>query len=697
MSEGEAHPFLSGDRPVDWSRLTPERLPGNIRLAVERADAELGRIGARPLAESSYGNTVAALDEALRPLAEAWGLAGHLTSVRTTPEFRSAYNEVLPLVSDFFSGICLRDDLWARVRKAAEDSPPEDPVLRRHLEETRLDFEQAGADLGSAEKARLREIESELAAKTQKFTENVLDSTEAWEKIVDEPKTLDGLPPSALRAARESARARGSDDGERPVWRFTLQAPSFLPVLQYAHSGELRREVWEAASRIGADGTYDNRPLALDILRLRAEKTALLGFPDFADYATARRMVRSGGNALSFIEDLHGKIQARFRDEVRELEEFRARETGGPAERLEPWDFAYWSERLRKSRYQFDEEELRQWFPIENVQRGLFALAERVFDVRIARREELPENLRWHADVEFYDLYDADGSLLGSFYADWYPREGKRDGAWMNPLFTGLPPVHGPDGAPRREPHYGVICGNLTPPAGGQPSLLTHREVETIFHEFGHLLHHLCAAVPVRSLSGTNVAWDFVELPSQLMENWCWERESLDLFARHHETGEPLPEDLFAKMKKGRNFQSALSAMRQLSFAKMDLELHRGVSFGSVEELEGFLDRILEEYRPPLKTPSPHILPRFTHLFGSPTGYAAGYYSYKYAEMLDADAFGRFHEAGILDSSTGREFRRKILAKGNGAPPEELFRDFRGRDPDPRALLERAGLAVRQA
>jgi len=690
MSETNCdHPFLSPARPVHWDRLAAADLPGDIRQAIREAGERLGRIGEVPSGDVSYANTIEAMDEALSVLSDAWSLASHLNSVRTGPELREAFNQVLPEVSDFFNGICLRDSLWTRVRKVAENRPPpEEPVFRRHVEETRRDFEEAGANLDGAGKKRLLAIGAEMASLTQKFTENVLDSTEAWSKTVTDPALLEGLPASATEAARERARADADGAEDRPAWKFTLEAPSYLPVLQYAHSDGFRREVWEAASRIGADGEHGNAPLILRILGLRAEKAALLGFPDFADYATRRRMVGSGVEALGFVERLHDRICARFLEEVRELEEFRAAEAGDEVRRLEPWEVAYWSERLRRKLYDFDEEELREWFPIESVQRGLFVLAERVFDVRIVPADPGVSGGLWHPDVEFYELFDGSGHLLGAFYADWYPRKGKRDGAWMNPLFTGSP--FSPT-APK--PHYGVICGNLTPPSGKRPSLLTHREVETIFHEFGHLLHHLCSTVPVRGLSGTNVAWDFVELPSQIMENWCWERESLDLFALHHETGEPLPESLFNRMRKARNFQSAMHTMRQISFAKMDLELHRGRTFASPEEMFGFLDEVLADYRIPLSTKPPSMLPRFTHLFGSPTGYAAGYYSYKYSEMLDADAFSRFQSEGVLNGETGRDFRRKILARGNSEPPEVLFADFMGRDPDPEALLARAGLA----
>ncbi|MGE9289513.1 MAG: M3 family metallopeptidase [Puniceicoccales bacterium] len=681
-------PFLNRERPVNWSSLTSNCLVADIQEAILESEERLQAIEKLPFTECSYSSVIAGIGEALQGLSDSWSLAGHLSSVRTDAEFRKAYNEVLPAVSNFFAGLCLREDLWERVRRVSEsETLPADPVELRHLNETRRDFEEAGARLDEKTKEELRSIESKLAAVTQKFTENVLDSTENWELIVTDRSRLDGIPDSALRSAELDARSHGHGSEENPAWRFSLQAPSYLPILQYADSDELRKEVWEAATRIGNDGKYDNPPLVLEILKLRNEKVKILGFPSFADYTTSRRMVKKGSAAIEFVEEMHGKVLPLFRKEIEELENFRAAETGSELRRLEPWEVGYWSERMRKKLFDFDEEELREWFPIRSVQNGLFDLAEKVFAVRIVPKEKPESDLVWHPDVEFYDLEDSSGHTLGSFYADWYPRKGKRDGAWMNPLFTGSPFA---DEEPA--PHYGVICGNLTPPSGDRPALLTHREVETIFHEFGHLLHHLCSKVKVRGLSGTNVAWDFVELPSQIMENWCWERESLDLFALHYETGQPLPEELYQKMRRARNFQSAIQTMRQLSFAKMDLELHNNRNFSDESELFAFIDETLAEYQIPLQTKPPSILARFTHLFGSPMGYAAGYYSYKYAEMLDADAFSRFLEEGILNSSTGKDFRDKILAKGNSEAPAILFNSFMGRAPDPDALLRRAGL-----
>jgi oligopeptidase A len=382
------------------------------------------------------------------------------------------------------------------------------------------------------------------------------------------------------------------------------------------------------------------------------------------------------------------------------LQAFKAAQTGQPAEPLQPWETGYWAERQRKVCFDFDEEALRPYFPIEGVINGLFKLAERIFQLIIREvpvicgiDDEVAAGVNdkvaevWHPSVRFYTLHDDRGNHLGSFYADWHPRESKRDGAWMNCFVTGGPRADG-----SRRPHLGLICGNLTPAVAGKPALLTHREVETIFHEFGHLLHHLCGDVEVPSLNGIHVAWDFVELPSQIMENWCWERESLDLFARHYETGVPLPDALLGQMRAARKHLAATATMRQLSFARMDFALHCEWVKQPEQSLVDFSQNLLVDYQAQLKTqPLPNLF-HFTHIFAG--GYACGYYSYKWAEVLDADAFTRFLEEGILNPTTGKNFRESILARGNSQPPEVIFREFMGRDPDPDALLRRVGLLV---
>jgi oligopeptidase A len=453
--------------------------------------------------------------------------------------------------------------------------------------------------------------------------------------------------------------------------------------MTYLEDGAVRRRLYEAHGRRATDEPRDNRPLIVRILELRAEKARLLGFRDFAALVLEDRMAHDGDRALAFLQDLGAKTLARFREENRELEEFRRSLEGPGAPALEPWDVAYYSEKQRAALYDFDEEALRPYFPLESAVAGLFRLVERLYGLRISEEPGVPV---WDPAVHRYRVHDRDGAFLGAFYADWFPRENKRGGAWMDALITGGPTPSG------FEPHLGLICGNLTPPAGGKPSLLTHREVETIFHEFGHLLHHLLSRVEMRTFAGTNVAWDFVELPSQIMENWCWEREALDLFARHYETGDPIPEELFQKMKRARTFRAANAQMRQLGFGFVDLLLHTAWTPADGDPV-AFSRRILADFSPAPLPPDHAMIAGFTHLFSNPVGYGAAYYSYKWAEVLDADAFTRFRERGIFNAETGAEFRANILSRGDSEDPAELYRQFMGRDPDPRALLVRSGLA----
>ncbi len=427
------------------------------------------------------------------------------------------------------------------------------------------------------------------------------------------------------------------------------------PVMQHAHDEDLRKTVWKASSEIASKEPYDNSALIWEILKLRQEKAEILGHLNFADLTLQRRMARNGRAALTFIEQLHDRVKERFLEEAEQLAEFKAAREGRPTdagqpEPLEPWELAYYAELQRKENYDIDDEILRPYFPVKGVMDGMFTIARTIFGITITQKETVyyePGSSQqtdaaetWHPEVTFYEIHDsASGQHLGSFYADWHPRETKRGGAWMNSLRTGEP----------GQPHLGLIIGNMSPPVDDTLALLTHGEVETIFHEFGHLLHGLLSDVPVKSLSGTSVAWDFVELPSQIMENFCWERESLDLFARHYQTGEPIPEDLFQKMLAAKNYMSASAFMRQLSLAKLDLELHTNLAKYADRDLDEVDREILADYRAPVKTRSPSMIRRFNHLFSSPTGYAAGYYSYKWAEVLDADAFTRFQSEGILN------------------------------------------------
>lgn len=689
--------------------MRPECVEPDIRRALERAQAKVDEVAAQNPTAADFNSTLLALEEATEELDRAWGYVNHLDSVCNSPELRKAYNVMLPEVTDFYTRLTLNRQLWQVLRTYADSHEGRslNGVRRRFLEETLSDFRDSGADLPAEKKARLEQINSALSAKTQKYSENVLDSTNAWERVVEDEALLDGLPESARQAAWEDARDKGLTGGDKPPkWRFTLQMTSLLPAFKYLHSDSLREEIWQGSQTVGYGGEYDNTALIRDILALRLEKAELLGKKNFPQLVLGRRMARSPERAMAFVDDLHRRVKPAFDAEIRELVQFRAEQTGAEPDLLQPWQATYWTENLRRERYTFDEEALRPYFPLDKVISGMFALVEKLFAVRLKQRstvyhDPVTSEVRefnvndggesvevWHPEVCFYDIYDIEtGCRLGAFYTDWHPRDSKRGGAWMNQLRTG---ARGPDNL--CEPHIGLMCGNMSRPSGGKPALMTHNEVETIFHEFGHLLHHLLGDVEIKSLNGTNVPWDFVELPSQIMENWCWEPEALDQFTGHHADGSPLPKDMLEKMLAARNFMEASATMRQLSFAKMDLELHLHVGEVLEADLDAWLEARLNDYQVPFKTRPRSIVRRFSHLFSSATGYAAGYYSYKWAEVLDADAFTRFQREGILNPLTGKDFRDKILARGNSEPPEILYRDFMGRDPDLSALLRRSGL-----
>ncbi len=622
----------------------------------------------------TYANTMAALEAVGEKLEYAMGVVGHLETVATYPELRAAYNKVQPRVSEFFAGIPLNEHVWARIRGLADSDEAQQlsPTQGRFLEKTVRDFRRSGADLDPARKQRLLEIDVELARVTTKYAENVLDATNAFGLVINEEERLAGLPQRAIDAAREDAETKGLQG-----WRFTLQAPSLTAVMTYLDDDEIRERMYRAFTSRAAGGEYDNTQNVIRILSLRNEKARILGYSSFADLVLEDRMAKSGSRAWEFTENLRARTQDAFVKENRELERFSG-------SRIRPWDLAYYAEKLRKARYDFDEEDLRPYFPYDDVLKGLFGISEHLFGIRISKRQGMPV---WDPAVNAYDIHDGDGCHLGSFFTDYFPRENKRDGAWMDALITGNTATGG------RMPHLGLTCGNLTPPTGGRPALLTHREVETIFHEFGHLLHHLLSRVEVKSLAGTNVAWDWVELPSQIMENWCWEQDTLNMFARHYETGARIPKELFDKLKRARNARSANAQMRQLGFGTLDLSLHTRFDPDSAVDVLDYSRSILQEYSPVEVLPDTAMVASFTHLFASPVGYGAGYYSYKWAEMLDADAFIRFQREGILNPQTGRAFREAILERGNSADPEDLYRAFMGRDPDPEALLRRLGLA----
>jgi oligopeptidase A len=681
MSSPEtANPLLTVEFRIPFDRIHATDVEPATAELLPQARASIEAIAHLP-GERTYRSTMDALDRLTEPLDYAMGVVRHLESVATYPELRAAFNAVQPEVSAFYSGIPLNHELWQGIKSfaATAEARAVTGERRRFLDKTIDTFRRHGADLDPAGKKKLEELDVELTQVTTKFGENVLDSTNAFEMVIADEAQLAGLPPTAVAAARESAARKGLEG-----WRFTLQAPDYLAVMTYMDNAATRRHLYQAYSVRATEEARDNRPLLGRILELRRERARLLGFADFADLVLEDRMAHRGARALNFLEDLKIKTERRFREENRELLEFRRSIEGPEAPELEPWDVAYYAEKQRAALYDFDEETLRPYFPLENVVAGMFDLVHCLYGIKVTEEKGVPA---WDAQVCYYNVHDENGEFIGAFYADWYPRENKRGGAWMDALITGGPADGG------FQPHLGLICGNLSQPIGGKPALLTHRDVETIFHEFGHLLHHLLSKVRIRSLAGTSVAWDFVELPSQIMENWCWEREALDLFARHWETGEPVPEDLFQKMKRARTFRAANAQMRQLGFGFVDLMLHTRYSPERDGDPVEYSRRVLQEYSPAPLPPQHAMIAAFTHLFSSPVGYGAAYYSYKWAEVLDADAFTRFREHGIFSREVGGEFREKILSRGDSEDPAELYRSFMGREPDPQALLVRSGLA----
>jgi oligopeptidase A len=671
--------------PIRWEQLIPDRIVGDIADAIGRSRQNLEAIATSDLSSATFDGVILALEAATRPLDIAWGRVEHLNSVANGEEFRTAYHAVQEDVVRFYAAIPLDERLWERVWAVSQRGEELSSTDRRLLEETVLDFVDGGAKLDRAGRERLLEIRGLLAQKTQKFSENVLDSLGAWEKYVDDENELRGMPEAVMAVLRADAE----DHGHPGSHRLTLHEPIYVPAMRHLESEALRRELWEASNRVGHAEPHDNSLLIGEILQLRREEALLLGHENFADLVLSRRMARSGDAALRFTKDLHGRVEKAFFHAVDRVEKFRAQAMGRPVEHMEPWDAAYWEEKMCRSQLHFDGEELRPYFELDAVLRGLFAIANRLYGIRLLERKTVPAGGDipvWHSSVRHWDVVEEDGTPIGDFYLDPYPRQGKRSGAWMeDSLATGYRDREGNWHRPT-----GVIVFNLTPPTANCPSLLTHREVETIFHEFGHLLHHLFGRVERESLNGTKVAWDFVELPSQILENWTWEREALDLFARHYLDASPMDEDLLRRMRLSRTFLTALGFMRQLAQQKMDLDLH--ISYDG-SDLDSFLDGALAGYRMPFRTMQPPtIVRRFLHLFASPVGYAAAYYSYKWAEVLDADAFDLFAQCGIFDKNTAVRFRREILERGNGAPAEQLFRNFRGRDPALEPLLRRDGL-----
>ena len=650
-------------------------------LAINRAAVE--QLGA-PAAAPTWNDFVAPLQDVNEKLSRAWGLVGHLNAVMNSPELREVYNANLPKVTQFYTELGQNQRLFGKFKQLS--ASPEMSCLSRAqckiIEHELRDFRLGGAELPPPEKARFTEIREKLSALSARFSDNLLDATNAYAHWVEADGVLAGIPDDVLEAAREAAQADG-----KPGWKFTLHAPSYLPVMQYADNRALREIMYRAYSTRAAEfgkPEWDNTQLITDIVALRRELAQLLGFATYADYSLQPKMAESPSQVLQFLGDLAAKAKPFAQGDLAELKRFATDELG--LNQLEPWDLAYASEKLRIARYAFSDQEVKQYFPETAVLPGMFRLIETLYGLRIVA-EPAPT---WHPDVRFFGIHDADGKLIGQFYLDLYARPSKRGGAWMDDAITRRRIAGG-----IQTPVAYLNC-NFAAPVGEvdgkkRPALFTHDEVITLFHEFGHGLHHLLTRVEELGVSGINgVEWDAVELPSQFMENFCWEQDVLEPMTRHIETGAALPRALFEKMHAAKNFQSGLQTVRQIELALFDLRLHHDFDARtqSVAELLAEVRRQVAVIVPP---PFNRFVHSFTHIFAG--GYASGYYSYKWAEVLSADVYSLFEERGVLDAETGQRFRNEILAVGGSRPALESFVAFRGRPPSIDALLRHNGMS----
>ncbi|WP_456418047.1 oligopeptidase A [Thiolapillus sp.] len=675
-----SNPLLNFDGLPRFTRITAQHVEPAVDYLLKDNRKQIQAL-LEKLPEPDWFNFIEPLEALNDRLSRAWSPVSHLNAVMNSEEMRQAYNACLPRLSEYATEMGQNEALFRAYQTVEAHASGLDTAQRKLLQNALREFRLSGVDLSAEKKRRFGEIASRLSEINARYEENLLDATNAWRKRVADESLLAGLPPSALELAAQTARQRGEEG-----WMLTLEFPSYLPVITYADRRELRREMYEAyatrASDQGPDaGKFDNSEIMEEILALRHEMAGLLGFANYAERSLATKMARSPEEVLTFLRDLAARAKKQGAAELGELQDF-AREQYGVAE-LEAWDIPYYSEKLRQHRYSISQEELKPYFPETRVIPGMFEVIGRVFAVDIRESTEKVET--WHADVRFYEIRDHSGALLGQFYFDLYARPNKRGGAWMADAISRMKTRN------KEQLPVAFMTCNFTPPVGDKPALLTHEEVQTLFHEFGHGLHHMLTQVDYPSISGiSGVAWDAVELPSQLMENWCWEKEALALFSGHYETGEPLPEALYERMLAARNFQSAMQLLRQLEFSLFDFLIHLQYDAekgGRIYETLEAVRREVAVVRPPAWNRFAH---GFSHIFGG--GYAAGYYSYKWAEVLSADAFSLFEEKGVFDQETGLSFRKNILEKGGSEDAMDLFVAFRGREPSIEALLRHSGI-----
>ncbi len=699
-----ANPLLDFSGLARFDIIRPEHVSPAIAALLEKAEAAVSRLEADHAANATatWQNVVEVLEAGTEPLGRAWGVIGHLNSVADTPELRAAYGENLPRVTEFWASLGQNQVLFERYKALA--ASPEFSRLslaRKKLIDNELrGFRLGGAELAEEQKPRFSEIQEQLATQSKAFSDHVLDATNAFAWIVRDEAELAGLPEDVKEAARQAGEDAAQKDGvatDAPSWKFTLHFPSYFPVQQYADKRDLREVLYKAhvtrASELGAQyaqgqSSWDNTSIMLDLLRLRQEEARMLGYANYGEVSLVPKMAESPAQIQDFLTELADRARPHGERDWRELQEFASTQLG--LNQLEPWDIAYASEKLRQARYAFSENEVKQYFPEPKVLEGLFRVIETLFSVRV-RPDSAPT---WHPDVRFFRVESQAGTLLAQFYLDLYAREGKRGGAWMDDARTRC---RRPNGELQTPIAY-LVC-NFTPPAAGKPALFTHDEVITLFHESGHGLHHMLTQIEDMGVSGINgVEWDAVELPSQFMENFCWEWAVLEHMTAHAETGQPLPRPLFDKMVAAKNFQSGLMTLRQVVLASTDMQLHTTYDPDGKQSVLQLSKTINDRL---------HVLPQaevsrwintFSHIFAG--GYSAGYYSYKWAEVLSADAYSAFEEAAQANSpatdtlrpGVGQRFLREILEMGGSRPAIESFRAFRGRDPSIDALLRHSGM-----
>ena len=679
-----SNPLLSMSGLPPFEQIKPEHVEPAIDtlLAENRRSVEQLLSGTK---EYTWDNLVQPLEDMDDRLSRAWSPVSRMNSVVNSDALRDAYNACLPKLSEYGTEMGQNVELYQAYRTVKESKQHDqlDTAQKKVIENALRDFHLSGVDLTDDKKARFKEIRQQLSQLTTKFEENVLDATQGWSKQVEDEIRLAGLPESAQAMAKQAAVQK-----ELHGWLFTLDFPSYFAVMTYADDRDLRSEMHQAYVTRASDqgpnaGKWDNSQVMEDILALRHELAQLLGYKSYAERSLVTKMADTPERVLGFLHDLAKRSKTDANKELHELEEFARKEHG--VEKLEPWDIGYYSEKLRQHTYAISQEELKPYFPETSVISGMFEVVKRLYGITI---KQVDGTETWYPDVRFYEIRDEQDNLRGEFYLDLYARENKRGGAWMDDC---IGRKRNADQTVQTPVAY-LTC-NLTPPIGDDPAMFTHDEVITLFHEFGHGLHHMMTRVDHVGVSGINgVAWDAVELPSQFMENWCWEKEALDLIASHYKTGENIPDELYNKMYAAKNFQAGMQMVRQLEFALFDFRLHHEYGPAKGAHIQQTLDEVRQEVAVIKPAAYNRFQHGFTHIFAG--GYAAGYYSYKWAEVLSADAFSLFEEQGIFDHQTGLKFLRAVLEQGGTREPMELFVEFRGREPRIDALLRHSGIAA---